>query len=252
MKTGGEVRTQLKQVSFRHLKKQLEVGLRPRPHNCAFNRTIHHPNLIAGDKGPCGMCIHPDLEGERLCDTAWGGVEKAKECSLFQPTVAKDDIKSAFKEWLATAQLHEVAEKYPDMAALLWVLQAEAPNREVEIGGDEDWEPEDDAIEEEFMVEFAGMTLRFAKAEEAEAFNTELAGRHLALTTATTQLKSAATELEKERVASTQLKIDLEAKTNDHKHVSDQVSDLKREKTERAHLVVSPVSWWRRMFGGGS
>jgi hypothetical protein len=259
VKTLGSVRHQLKQVSFRHLKKQLEDALRPRPANCVFNAVVAHPTLIATDKGPCSLCIHPDQEADRLCDIAWGGVEKAKGCPLFLAKQSKDEIKDEFREWLSTATLAEVAAEYPDMAALLWVLQEEAPNREVEIADDEDWQPELET-EEEYLVEFAGLSLRFSAAEDAEAFNSEVGGMQLALTTANKQFSSASKDLTQVQADVLQLQSDLEAKTEDHQHVSSQVTALRMEATglkqqvtdQQATIQVQPVSWWRSLFGGGS
>jgi len=258
VKTVGSIRHQLKQVSFRHLKKQLEDALRPRPVTCSFNAVVAHPDLIAADKGPCGMCIHPEQEGDRLCDAAWGGIEKAKGCPLFLAKSSKDDLKEEFRDWLSTATLAEVAAEYPDMAALLWVLQDEAPNREVEIADDEDWQPELET-EEEFLVEFAGLTLRFVAAEDAEAFNSEVGGMQLALTTANKQFSSASKDLTQVQAEVFQLRADVEAKTEDHQHVSGQVTDLKQQVTDlkqemdrRATLPIPAVSWWHRLFGGGS
>jgi hypothetical protein len=96
---------------------------------------------VSNGSGPCGVCVHPNQEGDILCDLAWGGAEKARTCPLFELRLTKEEIKADFKDFLSTAKLHEIAAEYPDMAALLWVLQEEAPGREVEIPDNEDWQP---------------------------------------------------------------------------------------------------------------
>lgn len=272
MKSAGAIRHQLKQVSFRYLKKLVEAKLKVRPHNCTFNEEIRHPKVIAEDGPPLRVCIFPDLDQpDRVCDALWGGVEKAKECPFFQPNATKDEIKDEFKDWLATSTLAEVASKYPDMAALLWVLQDEAPDREVEIPEDEDWEAED--TEEEYTVTINGVVLRAASSEEAKKVLTELEGIKLALDTSLGKHKQDREALESQSnhiatlteentllngenesltQANASLRADLEAKSRDHEHVSGQVAELRRQLQDRVELPAPRVSWWARLFGGGS
>lgn len=263
MRTAGSIRHQLKQVSYRHLKKRLERGLRPRPENCQFNRTMRHPKLSAAGEPPCGVCIHADQQGEVLCDSAWGGIEKAKNCPLFVNKVSKDSIKEGFRGWLATATLAEVASEYPDMAALLWVLQEEAPNREVEIEDGEDWEEPEDT-EEEHVVEVNGVRLKTSSAEDAEEAQVELAGMTLAATTANKQFESVSEDLRAALEKITRLEADVEAKganlaeaaevistLKEHNGaLNDMLRELKVELDKQATIPVKRVGWWQRLFGG--
>lgn len=203
MKNVGAVRHQLKQVRFRHLKKRLEVELRKMPHNCRYNRTLNHPH--SGE--PCAVCIHPDQEGGLLCDLSWGGYERAKACPLFKHKADKEEIKEGFLEWLATAKLHEIAVEYPDMAALMWVLQEEAPNRDVEIPEDEDWEPDE---EEEFPVEVSGVSLLAQSADDASQVKEHLANLHSDLDNATKSSQTKALLLEQEQKETDNLRSQIE------------------------------------------
>lgn len=129
MKSEGALRHKLKQVRFRHLKKRVADRLRPRPENCIHNRLLKHP--LVDD--PVGSCIHPDQEEHHnLCDREWGGCEKAKACKLFETAQSKDEVKDEFREGLEASSFAEIAYIYPDMAALMWVLDEE--------GVEEDWE----------------------------------------------------------------------------------------------------------------
>ena len=56
----------------------------------------------------------------------FGGIQDAY-CTLFEPNKDKEELKAEFKEFLATGSLGQIAKKHPDLAALLWVLDDEAP-----------------------------------------------------------------------------------------------------------------------------
>ena len=63
----------------------------------------------------------------RVCDDRCGGDLVARDCSYFEATKSKDDIKVAFKDFVENATLGSIAAEYPDMAALMWVLTSNAP-----------------------------------------------------------------------------------------------------------------------------
>lgn len=136
MNSPGAIRHKLKQVIYRHLKRKLEQELAEVPENCVYNDTVMDPYSQANDRFPVPIhvCIHSDV-GERLCDPRWGGNEKASGCPYFQVQQDKDSIKESFKEFMRSAPLHEIAAEYPDVAALLWVLDEDAPDRENPIHG---------------------------------------------------------------------------------------------------------------------
>ena len=124
MRTETEIRQKLKQVQYRHLKKLLEANFKQRPCNCAYNE-VHRPrNAQSGD--PIGLCMysaeHPDDWQGVVCDEDFGGIRQARECGLFKPHKTKLEIKSEFHDLMTNADIGEVAALYPDVAALMWML----------------------------------------------------------------------------------------------------------------------------------
>lgn len=129
MKTEGQIRQQLKQVSFRHLQKHLRHKLNPRPHNC-----IHNTEVRLDENTSIFVCGYQDPENPNTkvpeifmpCDSRVPGCDAAaKICRFFQPLETKPDIKKAFSDLISSKDLGEVAYTYPDIAALRWVLGGE-------------------------------------------------------------------------------------------------------------------------------
>lgn len=121
MKSSGAVRHKLTQVRFRHLKKKLEAGLRPTPENCKFN--------ARGLENSFNFCLYgagnPETWVATLCDVQVDGGARARSCTLFCPRRDKDQIKDEFNKDLGEMGFPEIASQYPDMAALIWVLDDE-------------------------------------------------------------------------------------------------------------------------------
>lgn len=133
MREPGAIRHKAKQVRFRHLKQLLEEALAQTPDNCLHNRKFHHPQIVVSGGPPVGVCVCPAQDGDVLCDKAWGGTERARVCPLFEPTTTKEEVKQEYRDFLATADLARIANTYPDLAALMWVLQEEEADREVDF-----------------------------------------------------------------------------------------------------------------------
>jgi hypothetical protein len=112
-KGDGEVRQKLKQVRFRHLKREIESCVKVTARNCIHNA----PLQVRGVE--VGFCALKHV----ICDVA-EGKDHAQECPNFGLRASKDDVKAAFQS-LMDAPVHEVAAKYPDVAALTWVLESE-------------------------------------------------------------------------------------------------------------------------------
>jgi hypothetical protein len=194
VKEPGAVRQKLKEAAYRHLSKRLTRELRERAANCIHNRVVEHERL-PGDR--VGICGHPDREGEHVlpCDAELG-CDRAKDCGLFKPRADKDTLKAEFKAWLANADLAEIAVEYPDLAALMWVLQDDVPNREVEIGDAEDWDAEDTEEEPPHIPVLIGEIVLFGLTEQdAEAARNEIDGMQLAIDTANRQYKERGEEI---------------------------------------------------------
>lgn len=120
MRSEGQIRHQLRQVTFRHLQKRLRENFRQRPGNCTFNRDV----LLDGQtRGFCGY----QEDGEPrmvLCDSRFTGcVDMARTCPLWQPVRTKEDIKQEFLR-LLQGDRGLLAAQYPDIAALMWVLDS--------------------------------------------------------------------------------------------------------------------------------
>lgn len=125
MKTEGQVKHKLVQVRFRHLKREIRGGLSRRPQNCVHNGTVSTPS------GPLGVCLlgagSPASWEGTPCDERHGGDARAAKCSFFASSQTKDALRDGFDGFLDGASLPEIAERYPDMAALMWVLDETTP-----------------------------------------------------------------------------------------------------------------------------
>lgn len=129
VKTVGAVKHKLNQVRFRHLKRRLEAELQPSPLNCGHNQRLPEYASTQGQEAPPALCMfgaddrmtwEPSFCDERLDQGA-----RARTCPHFCVRRTKDEIKTEFYLALDRMTLPEVAYHYPDMAALLWVLDAE-------------------------------------------------------------------------------------------------------------------------------
>ena len=115
MKPEGSVRHKLKQVRFRYLKKDLEQSLSVCSKNCMWNRSVSVGTTTVG------ICGHGKY-ANTLCDDAASEGANPTECSEYKPRFTKSEVKEAFYGQLDNSTLPEIAYRYPDMAALLWVL----------------------------------------------------------------------------------------------------------------------------------
>ena len=115
MKPEGSVRHKLKQVRFRYLKKELEQSLAVCSKNCMWNQTVSVGTTSVG------MCGHGKF-ARTLCDDKSFDGANPSECHEYKSRISKAEVKDAFYGQLNNATLPEIAYRYPDMAALLWVL----------------------------------------------------------------------------------------------------------------------------------
>lgn len=120
MRTQAQIRQQLKQVTFRHQKKRLRTLFKQRPDTCCHNREVEldadsHVYL-------CGFTSSAGEPRNVPCDARIPGCsEMARECPLWEPMQTKSEVKQEFQELMATDR-GVIASKYPDIAALMWVL----------------------------------------------------------------------------------------------------------------------------------
>lgn len=120
MKPEGAVRQKLKQVRFRHAKRELEALLDRTASNCVNNATLDVPGA-----GSVGFCR---LEPTNCC-SAERGMDRAPSCRFYAGIHTKESVKESL-EASFTAPIAEVAANYPDAAALMWVLTDEPPTPE--------------------------------------------------------------------------------------------------------------------------
>lgn len=123
MRSEGQVRHQLKQVIYRHLQKRLRENFRQRPSNCAHNREVVLDPETGASVGLCGV-LHADGTARNVpCDARIPGCsEMANKCSLFHPLLTKEEVKAEYNEILRSGDRGVIAAHFPDIAALLWVL----------------------------------------------------------------------------------------------------------------------------------
>jgi len=126
MKSEGKVRHQLAQVIFRYRKKMVAAELSPVAHNCVHNR---RSALLGKTLGVCGYKEGQPEALRVVCDVNLCP-DVARACSFFQPRSTPEALKELFhlqlESLLAQAQHGQpgyLAHHYPDVAALLWVLE---------------------------------------------------------------------------------------------------------------------------------
>ena len=114
--TISKVKQKLKQVKFRHLKAYLSDNLKSDPRNCTHNE------ITTSEKGEVGVCAY---EGSNLygnvCDVSFGR-DLSQECGLFCPKRSKEELKKEFYEFIDKSPIGLVAKEFPDVTALIWVL----------------------------------------------------------------------------------------------------------------------------------
>lgn len=123
MRKRAQVKQQLKQVTYRHLQKLLRDNFKQRPDTCCFNREVI---LDEDSRSSVFLCSVTSPSGQPrnvVCDSRVGGcAEMARECPLWAPLKTKQLVKDQFNEVIQSGNRGLIASEYPDIAALLWVL----------------------------------------------------------------------------------------------------------------------------------
>jgi hypothetical protein len=110
MKTRGQVAQKFKQTKFRHIKREIRRLLKQTAPNCQNNRTLDL------DLGPVGVCA---LDCE-ICDARCG--DRAPDCADWIPRYDAEEAKESLRNFFQTRSVAEISVRFPDVAALLWVL----------------------------------------------------------------------------------------------------------------------------------
>lgn len=123
MQSEGQVRQKLKQVAFRYLQRRLRENFRKRPATCIHNMTVILDEATNSGVGLCGFPSSDGLLRNVPCDTRIPGcLVMAKTCSLWAPLQTREQIKAEFAALLQSGDRGAIASLYPDLAALMWVL----------------------------------------------------------------------------------------------------------------------------------
>jgi hypothetical protein len=144
MRSQGHIKQQLKQVTFRHLKKKLRELFKQRPDTCQHNLAV----VLDADSYVClcGVLAGDGTARNIPCDPRIPGcLDMARECPLWHPLRDKVEVKAEFHAVLR-GDRGLLASQYPDIAALMWVLDdpEEMPGEdelEAELADDEEPEP---------------------------------------------------------------------------------------------------------------
>lgn len=124
MKTEKSIQKKLRQVRFRILKKEIRKNLSQKPCNC------RHAGLVRGHASEplfyvCLLDAKNPSEWEgMICDQS-----VPPTCPFFKASLTKEEVEERVNRDLNSGDMGIIASKYPDAAALLWVLAGiEDPN----------------------------------------------------------------------------------------------------------------------------
>lgn len=123
MKTRGQIEQQLKQVIYRHLQKRLRANFKQTPQTCRHNQVLDlgGNGTLAG----VGVCCFTEDGIPRgvVCDTRADDGARARDCIIWEEARSKADVKAEFQAVLDSGNPGIIAAQFPDVAALLWVLE---------------------------------------------------------------------------------------------------------------------------------
>lgn len=129
MKSPGQTYQKMKQARFRHVKREIENLLKQTSRNCTQNTQARSTT------GSIGIC-------KLDCQTCDPQVQDRSEtCGKFTQTHGREDVKKSLQDFFSLRTIPEIAVRYPDVAALLWVLDGEELEGEELPGGREDYFP---------------------------------------------------------------------------------------------------------------
>ena len=139
MRAEGQIKQQLKQVTYRHLQKRLRENFRQRPDTCGHNVEVMLDGSTGASVGLCGVMSVEGVRRNVPCDARIAGCsEMARECPLFIPLQTRDEVKSEFYAIIQSGDRGVIASHFPDVAAMLWVLDVDPPTEaEIESHADQ-------------------------------------------------------------------------------------------------------------------
>jgi hypothetical protein len=110
MKTLGQINQKLKQVRYRRVKKELSKLTKRAGRNCVNQKIVKTPS------GPLGVC---KLDCA-ACDSLVR--DRAVGCEDFQLNHTSEQLKESLRNFFETREPNEISVRFPEVAALLWVL----------------------------------------------------------------------------------------------------------------------------------
>jgi len=120
MRTQEQIKQQLKQVVFRHRQRKLRDLFKHKPTTCCNNRKV--PLGVAHVR-LCGVLNPAGIPRNVPCDSRIVGCDDmARECPLWGPRRDKADVKAEYHALIRSGDRGLIAAEYPDIAALMWVL----------------------------------------------------------------------------------------------------------------------------------
>ena len=142
MKKIGAIRHKLKQVRHRLLQKSVRNELSKKPCNCK------HSGLVRGNSSePLFYVCLLDSENPREWEGTICDPSVPNTCPFFKTHHTKEEVEERFNRefdsLLEESDMGKIASKYPDVAALLWVIAGN------EDEGQEDDEPSSRSSEDE-------------------------------------------------------------------------------------------------------
>lgn len=125
LRSPSQVRQKLKQAMFRHLQRELQDNFKVVPEGCFHN----HLTPIGGSSERIGICRFEGTPPEgvvsprgKVCDLRIAGCAvQARACKCWSALHTKEDVKTEFRN-LMSSDRGLIAARYPDVAALMWVL----------------------------------------------------------------------------------------------------------------------------------
>lgn len=152
MRSEGQIRRQLRQVIYRHRKKEIEKGLGQRPCNCVYNGMVE---LKTPDKlHRIRKCNYKDDRidnTKRVCDESMGGFRQAQDCPFFRCRNTPEGIKRSFDQRIgidgSPIDLAILGRDYPDVMALYWVLSTKDGGESIGL------DPEEESADPMFLLD---------------------------------------------------------------------------------------------------
>ena len=134
MRTRSQIKQKLKQATYRHLQKQLRANFKKKPSTCGHNRGVVLDEESGEEVRLCGYTNERGIPRNVVCDSRVPGCNAmARDCPLWTPCQTKEEIKDEFQAVVRSNDRGVIASEYPDLAALIWVLDEPQGKVEDEI-----------------------------------------------------------------------------------------------------------------------